>query len=86
MQTLGNITVTAAGSGTMTFNSSGQLTGQTGSLTITPTDGAASVVSALDMSTVTHSSGRHRRSPLRSQNGSSPGTLQSFQIGPSGTS
>ncbi len=83
VQALGSITVTAAGSGTMTFNSSGQLTGQTGSLTITPTDGAASVVSALDMSTVTQF-GSASTIALGTQNGSSPGTLQSFQIGPSG--
>lgn len=84
VQALGTLTVTSAGSGTMTFNSSGQLTGQTGGpLTIAPTDGAAAVAANLNLSTVTQF-GSASTIALGTQNGSSPGTLQSFQIGPSG--
>ena len=84
VQALGTITVTAAGSGTMTFNAQGVLTAQTGGpLTITPTDGAAAVAATLNLGSVTQFASASTVA-LGTQNGAAPGTLQSFQIGPSG--
>jgi flagellar hook protein FlgE len=74
----------ATGSGQVTFDSNGKQTGTTGTLTLTPTDGASTgQVITPDFSTVTQISGSSSASPT-SQNGFGPGTLQSFTIDETG--
>jgi len=74
----------AAGSGTISFDTSGKQTTMTGSITLTPTDGAATGQAITpDFSAVTQISGTSSASPT-DQNGFGPGTLQSFNIDQSG--
>ena len=74
----------ATGSGKVTFDSNGKQTGTTGTLTLTPTDGASTgQVITPDFSAVTQISGSSSASPT-SQNGFGPGTLQSFSVDESG--
>ena len=74
----------AAGSGTITFDTSGKQTGMTGAITLTPTDGAATgQVITPDFGSVTQISGTSSAAPT-DQNGFGPGTLQSFSIDQSG--
>ena len=74
----------AAGSGTITFDTSGKQTGMTGVITLTPTDGAATgQVITPDFGSVTQISGTSSAAPT-DQNGFGPGTLQSFSIDQSG--
>ena len=74
----------AAGSGSITFDTSGKQTGMTGAITLNPTDGAATgQVITPDFNSVTQISGTSSASPT-DQNGFGPGTLQSFSIDQSG--
>ena len=74
----------AAGSGTITFDSSGKQSASTGGITLTPTDGAAAAQAiAPDFSAVTQISGSSSASPT-TQNGFGPGTLQSFSVDETG--
>ena len=74
----------AAGSGTISFDTSGKQTAATGSLTLTPTDGAAAGQAiAPDFTGVTQISGSSSAAPT-SQNGFAPGTLQSFSVDQTG--
>ncbi len=74
----------AAGSGTITFDATGKQTAATGSVTLSPTDGAtASQPIAPDFSSVTQIAGASSAAPT-SQNGFAPGTLQSFAVDDTG--
>ena len=74
----------AAGSGKISFDSSGKQTASTGGITLTPADGAApSQAVAPDFSAVTQISGSSSASPT-TQNGFGPGTLQSFGVDQTG--
>jgi len=74
----------AAGSGKISFDSSGKQTASTGGITLTPADGAApSQAIAPDFSAVTQISGSSSASPT-TQNGFGPGTLQSFGVDQTG--
>ena len=74
----------AAGSGTITFDTTGKQTASTGSVTLSPTDGAtASQPIAPDFSSVTQIAGASSAAPT-SQNGFAPGTLQSFSVDDTG--
>ena len=74
----------AAGSGTISFDTTGKQTASTGSITLTPTDGAsASQAIAPDFSAITQISGSSSAAPS-SQNGFGPGTLQSFSVDQTG--
>ena len=74
----------AAGSGKITFDSTGKQTGSTGGITLTPTDGAtAAQAIAPDFSGVTQISGSSSAAPT-TQNGFGPGTLQSFSVDQTG--
>ena len=74
----------AAGSGTLSFDTSGKQTGATGTVTLSPTDGAAaSQAITPDFSGVTQIAGDSSASPT-SQNGYAPGTLQSFSVDDTG--
>ena len=74
----------AAGSGTITFDTTGKQTGATGTVTLAPTDGAtASQALTPDFSSVTQIAGDSSASPT-SQNGYAPGTLQSFSVDDTG--
>jgi flagellar hook protein FlgE len=74
----------ATGGGTITFDSTGKQSGATGTITLTPTDGAtASQTIAPDFSAITQISGSSSASPT-TQNGFGPGTLQSFGVDQTG--
>ena len=74
----------ASGSGTITFDATGKQSGATGTVTLTPTDGAtASQPITPDFSGVTQIAGDSSASPT-SQNGYAPGTLQSFSVDDTG--
>ena len=74
----------AAGSGTITFDSTGKQTGSTGTITLNPTDGAtANQAIAPDFSSVTQIAGASSAAPT-AQNGYAPGTLQSFSVDDTG--
>ncbi len=74
----------ASGSGSITFDATGKQTASTGTVTLTPTDGAtASQAITPDFGTVTQIAGPSSASPT-SQNGYAPGTLQSFSVGDTG--
>ena len=74
----------ATGTGQITFDTSGKQTGATGTITLTPTDGAGvNQVITPDFTAVTQISGSSSASPT-SQNGFAPGTLQSFSLDESG--
>ena len=75
----------AAGSGTITFDTTGKQTGATGTVTLSPTDGAAGNQAITpDFSGITQIAGASSASPT-SQNGFAPGTLQSFSVGDDGS-
>ena len=75
----------AAGSGTITFDSTGKQTASTGTLSLTPTDGATtSQTIKPDFTGVTQIDGVSGAAPT-SQNGYAPGTLQSFNVDETGT-
>ncbi|MGI4788059.1 MAG: flagellar hook protein FlgE [Janthinobacterium lividum] len=75
----------AAGTGTITFDSTGKETASTGTITLTPTDGATSTQTITpDFSSVTQIDGTSSAAPT-SQNGYAPGTLQSFSVDDTGT-
>ncbi len=74
----------ATGSGSITFDTSGKETATTGTITLTPTDGAATgQVITPNFGSVTQISGSSSAAPT-DQNGFGPGTLQSFSIDQSG--
>ena len=74
----------AAGSGSITFDSTGKQTASTGTVTLTPTDGAAaSQVITPNFGDVTQIAGDSSASPT-AQNGFAPGTLQSFSVDDTG--
>ena len=74
----------ASGGGKITFDSTGKQTGATGTISLTPTDGAtANQAIAPDFSAVTQISGSSSASPT-TQNGFGPGTLQSFSVDQTG--
>ena len=74
----------ASGSGSITFDATGRQTASTGTVTLTPTDGAtATQPIAPDFSGVTQIAGPSSASPT-SQNGYAPGTLQSFSVDDTG--
>ena len=74
----------AAGGGKITFDSTGKQTGQTGAITLTPTDGASTGQTiAPDFSAITQISGSSSAAPT-TQNGFGPGTLQSFSVDQTG--
>ena len=74
----------AAGSGTISFDSTGKQTAATGTITLTPTDGAATgQVVTPDFTALTQISGSSSASPT-TQNGFGPGTLQSFGVDQTG--
>lgn len=74
----------AAGTGTISFDSTGKQTASTGAISLTPTDGAsAGQAIAPDFSAITQISGSSSASPT-SQNGFGPGTLQSFSVDETG--
>ena len=74
----------AAGGGTITFDSTGKETGATGTVTLTPTDGAAgSQTITPSFTDVTQIAGDSGAAPT-SQNGYAPGTLQSFSVDDTG--
>jgi len=70
----------ATGSGSVTFDATGKQTGSTGTVTLSPTDGAtASQAITPDFTGLTQIAGASSASPT-SQNGFAPGTLQSFSV------
>ena len=74
----------AAGSGTISFDTSGKQTAATGAVTLTPTDGAAAGQAVTpDFTALTQISGSSSAAPT-SQNGFAPGTLQSFSVAETG--
>ncbi len=74
----------ASGNGSITFDATGKQTAATGTITLSPTDGAtASQPITPDFSTVTQIAGASSASPT-SQNGFAPGTLQSFSVDDTG--
>lgn len=74
----------ATGSGSISFDTGGKETATTGTITLTPTDGAAAgQVITPDFGAVTQISGSSSAAPTE-QNGFGPGTLQSFSIDQSG--
>jgi len=79
------ITVGAANQGTLTFNSTGALTGSTGALQIVNATGAATPQAvAVDFSKMTQFASANTASPM-SQDGYASGTLTTFTIGQDGT-
>lgn len=78
-------TETVTGSGTLTFNSDGQLaTGNPGSITVTPAAGGAPAFTmGLQMGTITQLA-TETQVIASDQNGFPPGSLQSFSIGVDG--
>jgi flagellar hook protein FlgE len=81
---LGTVTVTSGGTGTITFTSAGVESGQTGGpITITPADGAAALSITPSFSGATQYAAPTTIA-LGTQNGTPPGSLQSFSIGTSG--
>lgn len=81
---LGTVTVTSGGTGTITFTSAGVQSGQTGGpITIAPADGAAPLAIVPAFSGVT----QYAAPPtvaLGTQDGAQAGTLQAFSIGTDG--
>ena len=74
----------AAGSGKISFDSNGKQTAATGTIGLTPPDGASPTQTiAPDFSAVTQISGSSSASPT-TQNGFGPGTLQSFGVDQTG--
>jgi len=75
----------AAGTGTISFDNTGKQTASTGTLSLTPTDGAATGQTITpDFTGVTQIDGVSGAAPT-SQNGYAPGTLQSFSVDETGT-
>lgn len=75
----------AAGGGTISFDSTGKETAATGTISLSPTDGAAaSQTITPDFTTLTQIDGTSSAAPT-SQNGYAPGTLQSFNVDETGT-
>jgi flagellar hook protein FlgE len=75
----------ASGTGTISFDNTGKQTASTGTITLTPTDGAAtSQAITPDFTGVTQIDGVSGAAPT-SQNGYAPGTLQSFSVDQTGT-
>lgn len=75
----------AAGSGTISFDNTGKETASTGTISLTPTDGAAtSQTITPDFTSITQIDGTSSAAPT-SQNGYAPGTLQSFNVDATGT-
>ena len=74
----------ATGSGSITFDATGKQTGSTGTVTLSPTDGATATQPITpDFSGVTQIAGASSAAPT-SQNGFAPGTLQSFSVDDTG--
>jgi flagellar hook protein FlgE len=75
----------ATGSGAIDFSSNGAFNAvtTTGTITVTPTDGAAAMSITPDFSACTQDAGTSTVTPL-SQNGYASGTLQSLSVDPSG--
>lgn len=74
-----------SGSGTITFDATGRQTAATGTITLSPTDGAtATQVITPDFTAITQIAGSSSASPT-SQNGFAPGTLQSFSVDDTGS-
>lgn len=74
----------ASGSGSITFDATGKQTAATGTVTLTPTDGATATQPITpDFTSVTQIAGASSASPT-SQNGYAPGTLQSFSVDDTG--
>lgn len=75
----------ATGSGTVTFDTTGKQSGATGTITLSPTDGAAaSQTITPNFTGTTQIAGNSSASPT-SQNGYAPGTLQSFSVDDTGS-
>ncbi len=74
----------AAGSGSITFDTTGKETAATGAITLNPTDGATQGQTITpDFSGITQISGSSSAAPS-TQNGFGPGTLQSFSVDQTG--
>ena len=74
----------ATGGGSITFDATGKQTASTGTVTLSPTDGAAASQSITpDFTGITQIAGASSAAPT-SQNGYAPGTLQSFSVGDTG--
>ena len=75
----------AAGTGKISFDTTGKETASTGTITLTPTDGATAAQTIKpDFTSVTQIDGVSGAAPT-SQNGYAPGTLQSFSVDQTGT-
>ncbi len=74
----------ASGSGTLAFDASGKLTGATGSVTVTPANGAAPFTIKPDFGGVSQLAGEYTTNALE-QDGFPLGALQSYAIGEDGT-
>jgi len=73
----------AAGTGTINFDASGNTSGATGTISLTPGNGAAPQTITPDFSRLTQVAGDSNAAPS-DQNGYPPGTLQSFGINQTG--
>jgi flagellar hook protein FlgE len=73
----------AAGTGTISFDASGNTSAATGAIALTPTNGAAPQTITPDFSRLTQVAGDSNAAPS-DQNGYPPGTLQSFGVDPTG--